>query len=283
MSEPASTAGVLRRAMFRISLRTWLVVIAIVTCLVAWQSRRSSLTPANVSSLSVVASLDEDIREIAWSPERDRMALLGWEKPAVVRDVLSLKTIETIGEGQKLIHFAFSPDKGVVAYCRNGKTAEILDRRTGRASHSRCRQSPAANGLQPGRQYAGNRGIWNDLLSLARLGRETPTPVRRGADEGRPDAVFSPDGTMLAVGNRNAETHIFDVATGKVLHVLDPVQTQGLQFSPTGGPWRWPTSMVACASGTRRTDGYSTNTKPRRRNSTASNGRPTGGSSPRPG
>jgi WD40 repeat protein len=46
--------------------------------------------------------------------------------------------------------------------------------------------------------------------------------------------VFSPDGTMLAVGNRNAATHIFDAATGKVLHVLDVVQTQGLQFSPDG-------------------------------------------------
>jgi hypothetical protein len=62
------------------------VVIAIVTCLVAWQSRRSS------------------------------------------------ETIETIGEGQKMIHFAFSPDKGAVAHCRNAKTAEILDRRTGRAN-----------------------------------------------------------------------------------------------------------------------------------------------------
>src|SRR5207244_2725339 len=46
--------------------------------------------------------------------------------------------------------------------------------------------------------------------------------------------VFSPDGTMLAVGNRNAETHIFDVATEQVLHVLPAVQTQGLQFSPDG-------------------------------------------------
>jgi hypothetical protein len=134
MSEPVKATGVLRRAMFRFRLRTWLGIIAIVTCVVAWQSRRSSLTPANVSRLSVVASLDEDVREIAWSPERDRMALLSWEKPAVVRDCLSLDTIETIGEGQKLIHFAFSPDKGVVAYCRNGTTAELLDRRTGRTT-----------------------------------------------------------------------------------------------------------------------------------------------------
>jgi WD40 repeat protein len=46
--------------------------------------------------------------------------------------------------------------------------------------------------------------------------------------------AFSPDGAMIAVGNRNAETHIFDVATGNVLHVLEARQTQGLQFSPDG-------------------------------------------------
>ena len=39
---------------------------------------------------------------------------------------------------------------------------------------------------------------------------------------------------MLAVGNRNAETHVFEVATGNVLHVFPEIQTQGLQFSPDG-------------------------------------------------
>ena len=234
MSEPASATGALPRAMFRIRLRTWLVVIAIVTCLVAWQSRRSSLTPTNVSGLSVVASLDEDIWEIAWSPERDRMALLSWEKPAVVRDCLSLETIETIGEGQKLIHFAFSPDKGVVAYCRNGKTAEILDRRTGRAitldvgnPQPQMTFSPDGDTLATG-GYGTLSSLWR--VSDGKLLHQFDA----GPTTGGLTPVFSPDGTMLVVGNRNAETHIFDVATGKVLQVLDAVQTHGLQFSPDG-------------------------------------------------
>jgi hypothetical protein len=88
MGGPASAAGVTWRPTFRISLRMWLGAMTLVTCLVAWQSRRSFLTPANISNLSEVASLDEDIHEIVWSPERDRMALLGWEKPVVIRDVL---------------------------------------------------------------------------------------------------------------------------------------------------------------------------------------------------
>ncbi len=234
MSEHARDTGVLRRPMFRVSLKMWLVVIAIVTCLVAWQSRRSFLTPANVSRLRAVASLDEDIWEIAWSPERDRMALLSWEQPALVRDVLSLKTIETIGEGQKLIHFAFSPDKGVVAYCRNGKTAEILDRRTGRViildvgnQQPQMIFSPDGKTLATG-GYGTLSSLWR--VSDGKLLRQFDA----GPTTGGLTPAFSPDGTMLAVGNRNAKTHMFDVATGKVLHVFNPVQTQGLQFSPDG-------------------------------------------------
>lgn len=234
MSEPANPTGTPQRPRFRISLRVWLVAIAIVTCLVAWQSRRSFLTPANVSHLSEVASLDEDIWEIAWSPERDRMALLAWEKPVVVRDVLSLEVIETIGEGQKLIHFAFSPDKDVVAYCRNGKTAEILDRRTGRSmtldvgnDQPQMTFSPDGKVLATG-GYGTISSLWR--VSDGKLLRQFDA----GPTAGGLKPVFGPDGTMLAVGNRNAETHIFEVATGKVLHVLPEVQTQGLLFSPDG-------------------------------------------------
>jgi WD40 repeat protein len=222
MSEATKTTGVPRRPRFRISLRAWLAAIAMVTCLVAWLSRRSPVTPANVSQLSEVASLDEDIWAIAWSPERDRMA------------VLSLKVIETIGEGQKLIHLAFSPDKDVVAYCRNGKTAEILDRRTGRCitldvgnDQPRLTFSPDGKTLATG-GYGRFSSLWR--VSDGKLLRRFDA----GPTQGGLLPVFSPDGTMLAVGNRNAETHVFDVANGNVLYVLPEVQTHGVQFSPDG-------------------------------------------------
>src|SRR5262249_7882451 len=46
--------------------------------------------------------------------------------------------------------------------------------------------------------------------------------------------VFSPDGMTLAVGNRNSTTRLYEVATGKVLHVLDKPMSHGLKFSPDG-------------------------------------------------
>lgn len=46
--------------------------------------------------------------------------------------------------------------------------------------------------------------------------------------------VFSPDGKTLAVGNRNYETRLYDVATGKRLHSLTRNMTQEIAFSPDG-------------------------------------------------
>ena len=116
---------------------------------------------------------------------------------------LSLKTIETIGEGQKLIHFAFSPDKDVVSYCRNGTTAEILDRRTGRVitldvgnDQPKMAFSPDGKSLATG-GYGTSPRLWS--VSDGKLLREFDA----GPAVGGLTPVFSPDGRMLAVGNRN--------------------------------------------------------------------------------
>ena len=61
-------------------------------------------------------------------------------------------------------------------------------------------------------------------------------PVRTvdAGGEGGLTVTFSPDGTVLAVGNRNHTTHLYEVGTGKLLHSLDRAQTHGLRFSPDG-------------------------------------------------
>src|SRR5262249_39624702 len=44
----------------------------------------------------------------------------------------------------------------------------------------------------------------------------------------------SPNGRLLAVGNRNSVTCLFDVATGALRQILPRVSSHGLQFDPTG-------------------------------------------------
>src|SRR5262249_30555742 len=106
-----------RRFRFRLSLRLSMVVIALVRVLLAATDPPAAITPRNVASLAPVARLDKnDIWRIAWSPKQDRMGIVGWEAPVEVRDAVSLALLETIGDGKKIIHFAFSPDEAVVAY-----------------------------------------------------------------------------------------------------------------------------------------------------------------------
>ena len=122
------------RRRLRLSLRMWILVVGLVGVVVGTQYRRESISPKNVASLAPVAKLDKnDIYNIAWSRKRDRMAVVVWQKPVEIRDAVSLRLLETIGDGKKIIHFALSPDEDLVAYSENdrSRTAKILHRGTG--------------------------------------------------------------------------------------------------------------------------------------------------------
>jgi hypothetical protein len=189
----------------RFSLRMLVLLVALAALVFATQYRRARITPTNLAKLTPVATLDKsDIWRIAWSQKRDRMGVVGWEAPVEVRDAVSLSLLETIGEGKKLIEFAFSPEDGVVAYSENGpKTATILDRRTGKTV------TVNAGNAQPGVIFS------PDGLLLMTGGYGTTVELWRVADgehvrtfdvgpvAGGQTPAFSPDGSLLAVGNRN--------------------------------------------------------------------------------
>jgi WD40 repeat protein len=214
-----------------------MVLVALVAGLLAFAYRRVGITPRNVASLAPVATLAKsDIWGIAWSPQRDRMGIVGFGAPVEVRDAVSLALLETIGEGKRILHFAFSPKQGVVAYSEydNSNTATILNRKTGSTIHLDAGNTQAHVVFSPDGKLLATGG-YGTTVRLWRV--EDGQLVRTfdaGPVEGGLTPEFSPDGRLLAVGNRNSTTGIFDVGTGKKLVSLPKTMTQEIQFSPDG-------------------------------------------------
>jgi WD40 repeat protein len=214
-----------------------MVLVALIAGLIAFTYRRVGITPGNVASLAPVATMpSKDIWRIVWSPERNRMGVLGFGTPVEVRDAVSLALLETIGEGKRIIHFAFSPKESVVAYSENdgSKTATILDRKTGTTIRLDAGNDQPDVVFSPNGKLLATGGYG----TMVRLWRVEDGQLIRTFDagpvEGGLTPEFSPDGRLLAIGNRNSTTGIVDVATGKLLVSLPKTMSHEIQFSPDG-------------------------------------------------
>jgi WD40 repeat protein len=214
-----------------------MVLVAVVGVGVGLLYRREAIRPSSAQKLTQVARMpDDDIYQIAWSRDRDRMAVIGWEKPVEVRDPVSLSLLETIGEGKKIIDFDFSPKGHIVAYTENDRssTAKILNQATGKTLTLKVgNQQPDVVFSHDGTLLAtGGYGTVVKLWSVSdgALVREFDA----GPIEGGLTPRFSPDGKVLAVGNRNGYPLLFETATGKRLMELGGRMTQEIQFHPDG-------------------------------------------------
>ncbi len=215
----------------------WIALVGVVGVIVGLQYRRESITPQNVANLKPVGKFDKnDIWRIAWSRKRDRMGVIGWEAPVEIRDAVSLALIDVIGDGKKIIDFAFNRDENLVAYSENdrSKTAHILDRRTGKtvsvdagADQPDVIFSPDGSLLATG-GYGTSVRLWS--VPDGKLVRE----LDAGSEVGGLTLEFSPDGRILAAGNRNYTTLLFETATGKRLCELPKRMSHELQFHPDG-------------------------------------------------
>ena len=224
--------GLLRR-MFRLRIVTLLLLMTGFAVWLAITFHRQPMTPENLHHAQVLTSIERDIWQVEWSPDRQRLALVGWEQPVEIREAITLFHIDTVGTDKKIIHFAFSSDPHVVAYCENDTTVVIVDARksvpiridTGTAQPS-MRFSPAGDLLATGGSSK-QAQLWR--VSDGELVQSLPSGEMGGLS-----VEFSPDGKTIAVGNRNSYARLFDVSSGKLLHTLDRPQTHGLAFDPSG-------------------------------------------------
>jgi WD40 repeat protein len=163
-------------------------------------------------------------------PDGKRIAFVRWERPVEFLRHNDLRPAGTFGKG-RVIAFAFSKDPDVVAYSLNRGGAFIHDLKAKKEFALDVGGSQASLAFSPdGKQLVtgtyGVAKVWD--VKTGKLLRS----LDMGPTQGGLTPTFSPDGKVLAIGNRNTTTRLFDPATGKLLRTLDQEMTQGIAFSP---------------------------------------------------
>ena len=233
-TQPASRAIRFVRRWMTFRLSTLLLAI---TALCVWLSIRFERAPITASSLPSLAmmsrQIDADIWRVAWNADGSRVALIRWDKPVEICEARTLFKVGTVGEGKRIVTFAFSPREGVVAFGENSKTAQIMDMSSGRSTVLNVDNdqpdvcfSPDGTVLATG-GYGNAASLW-DVESGALI-RTLDTGTIGGLR-----VVFSPDGKTLVVGNRNSTTGVFEVDTGHLLLVFPQTLSHELAIDPTG-------------------------------------------------
>lgn len=165
---------------------------------------------------------------------------------ALVVDERNLQTRKSLAKGQRVEAFAVAPDWTCFAWHNRGQKHHTIQREDGTQSEIPAGSDPSGVALSPdGKILAIGSIYWTDSsgggYSETRIfdvnGKLLHTLKRNGAGSVRP--VFSPSGKVLAVGNRNHPTQIFDVETGKLLRTLkrkgfNTNMTQDVVFAPDG-------------------------------------------------
>ena len=220
----------LSKRSFRLS--TLLILVAVVSVAFSVLLSRKPLSIENISALQSRQKIECDAWKVRWNDDGTRVAIIGWEQPVQILDGVTLWNLRTIGDGKKIIHFAFSPDPSVVAYCENGSLPRLLNLETGdeveidgQAGQSSLDFSPDGQLLATG-VYGHDAQLWDTATGKHHL------DLKIGDTQGGLTPRFSPDGQIIAIGNRNSTTRLFDPNTGELLHELPERMSQELCFHP---------------------------------------------------
>lgn len=222
-----------RRWRLQFRLSTLLILVTLASFWLAYRYHYSPLSPKNLDQMREVAEIKQDVMEVEWSPDRRFAAFVAWEKPVEIRRASDLKLVRTFGKDKRLIHFAFSPTPGVVAYTENNTRAVIANENTGQTLTLETGSDQPDVAFSPDGRFLATGGYGNDAKLWDAATGKLLKSLPMGPAVGGMTVEFSHDGAALAVGNRNSTTRLFDVASGSVLHTLPKTSSHGIAFDPS--------------------------------------------------
>jgi hypothetical protein len=109
-NSPQSVSIPLRIArLFRFRLLTLFVAMSLIAGWLAWKFHREPISPQNIGQVRKLSEIHcSEIYKLIYSPDRNRLALVAWERPVDIRESITLWPVRTIGADRKLIDRALA-------------------------------------------------------------------------------------------------------------------------------------------------------------------------------
>jgi WD40 repeat protein len=194
------------------------------------------ITATNVGDLVRVARFQKDVYRVAWDRDGKHVGCLEYNKQLNLYLPLADQPVRTIGQGMMVLGFDFGPHANLVATVDHTANVKVVDLSDGKEFRMPVGQRQFSVRFSPDGKtlisagYGTKAYLWS--TATGELVREFGLGL--GAMDGALTPAFSPDGKILAVGNRNSTTGLFDVESGKLLHTLERRMSHELRFDPSG-------------------------------------------------
>ena len=201
------------------------------------------ITLANVNNVGLLSEVKHAAMYLELGPGPNELLLFPRNGITVVDDK-NLKLIREIDKDQTR-GFTRSRDQSLTSWLEGTKTI-LRNEKTGKTVEIDAGKRPGSAAFSPdntliaiGEAVTTNPRVEGSGFSVMRVFDTSTGKLVHKLDTGDKGAgavrpVFSPNGKLLAVSNRNYETRIFEVATGKRLHELPKRMTHEIAFSPDG-------------------------------------------------
>jgi WD40 repeat protein len=201
------------------------------------------ITSTNAHQVRAVGEVKKRASRLVRAPKAGELVLLDWNNFAEIVEDVKLRPLRQLVKGEKPTDLALSPDGKYVAWTNHTRKFYTVEEIAfERKFNIEVGESPGFASFSPdSKLLAIGKTYWDpnahgvghsEVLIYDTAGNLLRTLDRTGPGAVHP--VFSPDGKKIAVGNRNYETRLYDVATGKLLHVFEKKMIQEIRFSPNG-------------------------------------------------
>ena len=197
----------------------------------------NSKRPINLDSaldLIRIAKIQKDVYRIAWNHNGSEVALVQINKPVELFNLPIEKPFRTIDQVKQAVCFDFHDDGHRVAIAENSHVARIVNLADGTSIAVDTGQSQPFVCFSPDGKALVTGGYGTAVKVWSSATGELIREIKLGTREGGLTPAISPDGKILAVGNRNSTTALIDLETGTSLQGLDKIMSHQLCFDPSG-------------------------------------------------